>query len=129
MEFFKLIDRFFDKKVKNLSSVKYKQKINEETLVPRKSAEVTIGVQDLPLYIKDKLKKYIYYLDKSSSALNIYLRNEKEYRQNISDIKSLEVSLKKYTIDIKIHIMVESNIVKRMNKIEKKEFVEFLNEY
>lgn len=129
MEYFNILDKHFNKKSKNINKVVDENQKDKYELVPRKTAEITIGVQELPIYIKNKLKKYVYHLDNANSIVKIYLRNKEEYRKNLAELKEIKKYLEKYKIGIKVYILCESEIILSMNKIEKREFVEFLNSY
>ena len=129
MEYFNILDKHFEKKSKNINKIADENQKDKYELVPRNTAEITIGVQELPIYIKNKLKKYVYHLDNKNSIAKIYLRNKDEYRKNLAELKEIKRYLEKYKFGIKVYILCESEILLNMNKIEKREFVEFLNSY
>lgn len=129
MEYFNILDKHFEKKSKNINKIADENQKDKYELVPRNTAEITIGVQELPIYIKNKLKKYVYHLDNKNSIAKIYLRNKDEYRKNLAELKEIKRYLEKYKFGIKVYILCESEIILNMNKIEKREFVEFLNSY
>lgn len=129
MEYFNILDKHFEKKSKNINKIADENQKDKYELAPRNTAEITIGVQELPIYIKNKLKKYVYHLDNKNSIAKIYLRNKDEYRKNLAELKEIKRYLEKYKFGIKVYILCESEIILNMNKIEKREFVEFLNSY
>ena len=57
MEYFNILDKHFEKKNKNINKIADEDQKDKYELAPRNTAEITIGVQELPIYIKNKLKQ------------------------------------------------------------------------
>lgn len=128
MEFFKILDTHFKNKKKDDNEDR-NNNIDKKQLSPRKSSEITIGTNTIPDYLKERLQKYVYFFDKDDKYIHVYLRNKDEYKRNLAELKFINNAVNKNMIKIKIHLISESQIIINMNKLEKKEFVEFLNSY
>lgn len=125
---FKTIDNHFKrnnivepKKVLDYDSI---SNIEERAAKP-----VIITAQDLPNYLRDNLKDYVYILDSTLSLVRLYFRNNTEYTNHIKNIKNIKESLDKLNLNLKIHFLSESTLIKNMSKLEKKEFTDFLDMY
>lgn len=125
LEYFKILDQHIEKKRRQNKTI-----VTEEyTFEPRKTAEITVGTNEISNTLRVKLKKYIYLQSSSPSMVTIYLRTKKEYNENISELKEINNMLKSLNIKFSIKIIGESEIIKNMNPKEKKEFIDFLRDY
>lgn len=125
LEYFKILDQHIEKNRR-----RSKAKSSEEyTFAPRKTAEITVGANEMSNALRMRLKKYIYLHSSSPSMVTIYLRTKKEYNENIAELKEINNMLKGLNIKFSIKIIGESEIIKNMNPKEKKEFVDFLKTY
>ena len=125
LEYFKILDQHIEKKRKQNKTMVSK----EHTFAPRKTAEITVGANELSNKLRMKLKKYIYLQSSSPNIITIYLRTKKEYNENIAELKEINNMLKSLNIKSVINIIGESEIIKNMNAKEKKEFIDFLRTY
>lgn len=125
LDYFKVLDEHIQKNNKQKKSFNNKEMI----LSSRKTAEIVVGVNDITDEVKMKLKKYIYLQTSSPKAITIYLRKNKDYLDNIAEIKEISRMLQKTSTKLDIKIVCESNIIKNMNPLEKKEFISFMKSY
>lgn len=125
LDYFKLLDQHIQKKKregKTSSNKKY-------TFAPRKRQEIVVGAKEIPISLKERLKKYIYLQTSNPGSVAIYLRTKKEYEENLFELKEINKELNNLNIKLTINIICESNIIKNMKPMEKKEFIEFLKDY
>lgn len=125
LEYFKVLDQHIEKNRRRSKATGSK----EYTFAPRKTAEITVGANEMSNALRMRLKKYIYLHSSSPSMVTIYLRTKKEYNENIAELKEINNMLKGLNIKFSIKIIGESEIIKNMNPKEKKEFVDFLKTY
>lgn len=128
MEYFNILDKQFSKR--KIESKKTATQIQDKhSLMPRKSAEITIRNTTIPEFIKNKLKMYVYVHSSNDNTVSIYLRNKEEYKEKLSDLKYIRDNLKNNNLNIKIYIVGGSKIIENMSVAEKNEFRNFLLSY
>lgn len=128
MEYFNILDKQFSKK--RIESKKTAAEIKDKhSLMPRKSAEITIKSPTIPDFVKNKLKSYIYVHSSNDNTVSIYLRNKDEYKEKLSELKNIRDNLKNNNLNIKIYIIGGSKIIENMSVAEKNEFRNFLLSY
>lgn len=125
---FKTLDNYL-KKPKTRDSKKSVDYDVENNYEERPAKMVTINPEVLHSKLKNDLKDYIYLFDSTLNVVRLYLRNSAEYIINLNEINKIQKSLEVVGLDIKIHYLSESKIIKNMTKLEKKEFINFLDTY
>lgn len=125
---FKTLDNHFkkNKSIEPKSVMDYDSELNLEE---RSAKPIIVNAQDLPDYIREYLKDYVYLVDSTLNLVRIYFRNNIEYINEIDKIKKINESLSNLDLDVKIHFLSESAIIKNMSKIERKELDSFLDVY
>lgn len=128
IDYFNILDKQFSKK--KIESKKTPTQIQDKNLLmPRKSAEITIKRADIPEFVKKKLRSYIYVHSSIDNFVSVYLRNKEEYKEKLSELKSIKDDLNNNNLGMKIYIVGGSKIVENMNAAEKTEFRNFLLSY
>lgn len=129
MDYFKILDSHILKKSKNIGKPNNSKQPDKYELAPRKTAEIEIGQRDIPNFLKGRLKQFVYLQTSRPNSISIYLRNRKDYENNLSELKAIKGFLDTYKFNCKIYIIGSSKIIEDMSGVEKREFVEFLSSY
>ena len=135
MEYFKVLDEHIRRKGKSINKNTAIEEIanpidyKDLELAPRVNAEITVGEKGISDNLKMRLKNFIYLNNSSDKRIDVYLRNTTDYNKNLNELKYIKKSLYSVGYNLNIHILGESNIIKSMDKKEKREFNEVFNKF